>query len=714
MLENNELAEIFIERKSQRQVTGNIYKARVANVEASLQAGFIDLGTPRNGFLHVSDCLPLGARCFDERPQPETRSPPHAALVPVPRSGPAQVPLPEGEIPVAAAPAAEPVQTVPGLSTELPAQTAVASDGTAQPARKGRRRRRGGRGRSGRARAPQQGANMVVTPANEIPSDETPAAGSFQGPEESVNDGGEDQDDQAPLTEPRELPDELLEEALDLPLQAGTEAEEAAVPGPGNEAPTSSLVSTANGNVVRVPAQAHNDHGRSIGLPPHDPRGPRDQGGVRRDNHGRAPERRHYQVHEVLRKEHEILVQVAKEGMGQKGPALTMYLSIPGRYLVLMPAISRLGVSKRIDDESQRRELKDILNGLRVPDGMGVIVRTAGMGRKREELQRDLDFLLNVWETMKKKAQEYRAPALVYEEGDVVTRVFRDVLTDDVSEIVIDDPAVLERARSYLQAISPGMESRLKLYTGHEPLFHKYNVEPQVQRLFHRKVELKSGGSIVIEQTEALVAIDVNTGRYREKKNQDDTILMTNLVAAREVARQLRLRDIGGLIMIDFIDMDNLEHRRRVEHELKMHLARDKARLNVMQISPLGIVEMTRQRVRQSLRKTFFEPCPCCGGTGHVKSIESVGLELLREINDILADRKGTHFRVTLNPDTAFEIINHFRHQWGRMEENHGARIVADGDESLPVGQWKLWVANEKGDWVLRKSSEVDDYVRNN
>jgi ribonuclease E len=415
-----------------------------------------------------------------------------------------------------------------------------------------------------------------------------------------------------------------------------------------------------------------------------------------------------------LRKGHEILVQVAKEGLGQKGPALTMYLSIPGRYLVLMPAISRLGVSKRIDDESQRRELKDILNGLKVPDGMGVIVRTAGMGRKREELQRDLDFLLNVWETMKKKAQEYRAPALVYEEGDVVTRVFRDVLTDDVTEIVIDDPAVLERARSYLQAISPGMESRLKLYTGHEPLFHKYNVEPQVQRLFHRKVELKGGGSIVIEQTEALVAIDVNMGRYREKKNQDDTILMTNLVAAREVARQLRLRDIGGLIMIDFIDMDNLEHRRRVERELKMHLARDKARLNVMQISPLGIVEMTRQRVRQSLRKTFFEPCPCCGGTGHVKSIESVGLEILREINDILADRKGSHFRVTLNPDTAFEIINHFRHQWSRMEEKHGARIVADGDESLPVGQWKLWVANEKGDWVLRKSSEVDDYVRNN
>lgn len=444
--------------------------------------------------------------------------------------------------------------------------------------------------------------------------------------------------------------------------------------------------------------------------PVHTPREHRGGGG--RSGRERPNERR-YTVQEMLREGQEVLIQVAKEGIGQKGPALTTYISIPGRYLVLMPAVQRLGVSKRIENEDQRRALKEALAQINPPDDMGVIVRTAGTGRSKDELQRDLNYLLNVWENMKKKARVTKAPNLIYQEGDVVTRVFRDVITDDVTEIYIDDPVVLERAREFIRETSPGNEHKLKLYSDAEPLFHKWGVEQQLQRLFNRKVNLKSGGSIVIEQTEALVAIDVNTGRFREKRTQDDTILQTNLEAAREIARQLRLRDIGGLVMIDFIDMEIHDHRRRVERELKSHLARDKARINVLPVSMLGVVEMTRQRVRHSLRKTLFERCPHCSGSGHIKSPESVGLDLLRELKSQLKDRLVKKVKVLLNSAVAFAILNQFRKDLVRMEEAHGVTIEVCGDPVVSLSQMQVSVAKEGGEWILKKVSEVDDYVRN-
>jgi ribonuclease E len=392
---------------------------------------------------------------------------------------------------------------------------------------------------------------------------------------------------------------------------------------------------------------------------------------------------------------------------------LTTYLSLPGRYLVLMPAMSRLGVSKRIESEEQRRALKGVLNQLNPPPDMGVIVRTAGMGHSKEELQRDLDYLTGLWDNLKKKARMAKAPVLIYQEGDVVTRVFRDIIGDDVAEIIIDDPGVLERAREVLRETAPGAESKLKLHTDKEPLFHKHGVEQQMQRLFNRKVILRSGGSIVIEQTEALVAIDVNTGRFREKRSQDETILQTNLEAAREIARQLRLRDIGGLVMIDFIDMEIHEHRRRVEHELKAHLARDKARINVLPVSPLGVVEMTRQRVRHSLRKTLFDRCPHCSGAGHVKSPESMGLEMLREIKNQLRDSNARRAKVLLNSTVAFAILNEFRRELVRLEEAQGVTIEVCGDPGVSLSQMQVSTARDGGEWVLKKVSEVDDYVRN-
>ncbi|MCZ7647081.1 MAG: Rne/Rng family ribonuclease [Planctomycetota bacterium] len=432
-----------------------------------------------------------------------------------------------------------------------------------------------------------------------------------------------------------------------------------------------------------------------------------------RPERAERPERR-LPVENMLRKGQDILVQVAKEGLGQKGPALTNYLSIPGRFLVLMPAVTRLGVSKRIDDEQTRRRLKEILNELDVPEGMGIIVRTAGLGHGREELKRDFEYLMNTWKTLVKKARVCKTPDLIYEEGDVITRVFRDVYTDDVAEILVDDSVAFERARQFMREFAPEAESKVKLYTEPTPLFHRYGIEPQIQRLFNRKVPLESGGSIVIEQTEALTAIDVNTGRFREKRNQEETILAINLEAAREIARQLRLRDLGGLVMIDLIDMDNHEHRRRVEQEFKRHLARDRARINVLPISPLGVVEMTRQRVRHSLRKALFERCPHCLGLGYQKVPETLGLELLRELRHQCVDPKVGRVRVSLNPGAAAVILNALRRELTRFEDERGVKIEIHGDHELPYSQWRISVARGDGIWIQKKISEVDDYVRNN
>ena len=291
--------------------------------------------------------------------------------------------------------------------------------------------------------------------------------------------------------------------------------------------------------------------------------------------------------------------------------------------------------------------------------------------------------------------------------------MFRDVITDDVAEIIIDDPVALGRAREFLRETAPGAEHKLKLYSEPEPLFHMHGVEQQLQRLFNRKINLRGGGSIIIEQTEALVAIDVNTGRFREKRNQDDTILQTNLEAAREIARQLRLRDIGGLVMIDFIDMDIHEHRRSVERELKTHLARDKARINVLPISSLGVVEMTRQRIRHSLRRTLFDRCPGCSGLGQIKSPESLGLEMLREIKAQLRECSVRRVKVLLNSAAAFDILNRFRKELVKLEEVKGVTIEVRGDSAISLSQMQISTAKESGEWALRKISEVDDYVRN-
>ncbi len=335
-------------------------------------------------------------------------------------------------------------------------------------------------------------------------------------------------------------------------------------------------------------------------------------------------------IQDILRRGDELLVQVIKEGIGTKGPTLSTYISIPGRYLVLMPALGRVGVSRKIEDDEARRKLRDYMLELNPPKGLGFIVRTAGVDRTKRELSRDLAYLLRLWKVIVRRIRKCPSPVDIYQESDMIIRTIRDIFTADVDAIYIDEVSAYERAKEFLQIVMPRYASRLQLYSGREPLFHKYRLDEEIARIHQRKVPLRQGGSIVIDQTEALVAIDVNSGNFRADDSAEETAYQMNLLAAREIARQLRLRDLGGVVVNDFIDMRKERHRRNVERALRDAVKRDRARTKILRTSPFGLIEMTRQRIRPSLKRSVYRDCPGCIGTGVVKTAESMALEVMR------------------------------------------------------------------------------------
>src|SRR5215469_6291932 len=335
-------------------------------------------------------------------------------------------------------------------------------------------------------------------------------------------------------------------------------------------------------------------------------------------------------IQDILRRGDEVLVQVIKEGIGTKGPTLSTYISIPGRYLVLMPALGRVGVSRKIEDDEVRRKLREVMLELNPPKGLGFIIRTAGIDRTKKELSRDLAYLLRLWKVIVRRIKKHPGPVGIYEESDMIIRTIRDVFTGDVDAIYIDEPTAYERAKEFLQIVMPRYVNRLKLYEGKEPLFHKYGLDDEIGRIHKREVPLQKGGGIVIDQTEALVAIDVNSGNFRADNNAEETAYQLNLVAAKEIARQLRLRDLGGVIVNDFIDMRKERHRRNVERALREAMKRDRARTKILRTSPFGLIEMTRQRIRPSLKRSVYKDCPACSGTGVVKTAESMAIEVVR------------------------------------------------------------------------------------
>jgi len=379
---------------------------------------------------------------------------------------------------------------------------------------------------------------------------------------------------------------------------------------------------------------------------------------------------------DVLKEGLEILVQVDKEERGSKGAALTTFISLAGCYLVLMPNNPRAGgISRRIEGDD-RAELREIINALNLPDSMGLIVRTAGVGRNIEELRWDLDVLLSQWQAIKEGAEASHSPALIYQESNVVIRAIRDYLRPEIEEVLIDDATIFHNVREHIQAVRPDFLSRIKLYQDSIPLFNRYQIESQIESAFRRSLQLVSGGSLVIDHTEALVSIDINSAKATKGGDIEETALLTNLEAADEIARQLRLRDLGGLIVIDFIDMMSPRNQRMVETRLKEAVSMDRARIQIGRISRFGLLEMSRQRLRPVLGESSRIPCPRCEGQGTIRSVEALSLIVLRVIEEeSIKDHTG-EVRAILPVDVATYLMNEKRYELNNMEERHKVKIV--------------------------------------
>ena len=402
--------------------------------------------------------------------------------------------------------------------------------------------------------------------------------------------------------------------------------------------------------------------------------------------------RRQYKIQEVIKRRQIVLVQVSKEERGTKGAALTTYMSLAGRYCVLMPNTGHGGgISRKITNATDRRKLKTIVEGLDVPDGMAVIMRTAGVKRTKTEIKRDYDFLTRTWEGIREDTLSSTAPALIYEEADLVKRAIRDIYGRDIDEVLVEGDRAYRSAKDFMKALMPSHAKRVQQYKDQtEPLFVAHGIEDQLYDLHTARVELPSGGYLVIDSTEALVAIDVNSGRATRERNIEETAVKTNLEAADEVARQLRLRDLAGLIVIDFIDMDERRNNSQVERRLKDALSSDRARVQVGRISALGLLEMSRQRLRPSIHESSTVACPHCNGSGFMRSVESSALQTARAIEqEALSGGPGV-LSVYLSTDTALYLLNYKRNLLNRLASDHGVEVLLQRDDSQPPGTWRF------------------------
>ncbi len=406
--------------------------------------------------------------------------------------------------------------------------------------------------------------------------------------------------------------------------------------------------------------------------------------------HGYAGSRR--EILANLKRGQEFLVQIVKEETSLKGSAVTPYLSIPGRYLVLMPGSNHIGVSRKIEDEEERERLKQILKGCKIPDGIGLIARTASHGVPKAELQKDLRYLVRLWENIKKRVRSSKAPCLIFKDRDLVTRFLRDHLTAEVGEIVVDDKSAYDTIRSFLKIIAPRQVARVQLYEGPESIFHHFGLEPQISQIYQPRVELPSGGYIIVEPTEALVSIDVNSGRNIKEKDIEETALSTNMEAAAEIARQLRLRDLGGIIVVDFIDMKNPKNNRKLERHMKECLKKDRARTEIGRISKFGLLEVVRQKIRSPLQLSSHHTCPCCNGRGMVQSVESLALSHLRRLRSIMAarGREGAELILTLPIEVTQHILNRKRHELCRLEEEFSMPVTIQADSGMGPEEYQM------------------------
>ncbi|MFA5193593.1 MAG: Rne/Rng family ribonuclease [Verrucomicrobiia bacterium] len=396
----------------------------------------------------------------------------------------------------------------------------------------------------------------------------------------------------------------------------------------------------------------------------------------------------------------EIVVQVTKGPISTKGPRLTTSISLPGRYLVLMPFSDQSGISRKIEDDRERQRLRKILRSLSIPEGMGVIIRTVGEGQKQRYFVRDLHLLLTAWHQVEENIKSKPAPSCVYQEPDLIERTVRDFLTEDISKIIVDNEKQADRIRDMIGQISRRSRSKVKNYTDPEPIFEKTGVEKQIEQAFRRQVWLKCGGYIVIDETEALISIDVNTGRHKPGRDQEQTILHTNLEAAAEACRQLRLRNIGGLVVVDFIDMKNRKHQHQVYQKMREGVRRDRAKTHILPISQLGLLEMTRQRQTESVISSTFEDCPYCKGRGMVKSALSMSVEIQRKISEVLRRHRPAQLDpenppdiqlcVFVHPDVLQRLRSQDEHLLIELEKKFYGKLSFRADSAFHLEQFKI------------------------
>ncbi|NPB08925.1 MAG: Rne/Rng family ribonuclease [Thermodesulfobacteria bacterium] len=417
------------------------------------------------------------------------------------------------------------------------------------------------------------------------------------------------------------------------------------------------------------------------------------------DKNGRS------RIPELLEPGQEVLVQIVKEETPTKGASLTTYLTLPGRYVVLMPGNPTQGVSKKVEDESKRKRLKDILLGLKLPEGVGVIMRTAAADAAKKHIMADLRYLIRLWNEIKAKASEVEAPTLLYKDQDVVVRFLREHLSSEVKEILVDTEEAFNNVKNFLKLVAPRQTRILKQFNEERPIFSLYNLEEQIENIFKPVVPLPSGGTLFIEPTEALVAIDVNSGRFVKEKDLEETSFRTNLEAAEEIARQLRLRDLGGLIVIDFIAMRQQKHRTQVQRRLRESLKKDRAKISMTKFSKLGLIEIARQKLQAPLQWGSHRPCPYCRGQGLVRTVEVLATGLLRRIKSRLAERKLRRLKVKVCPELASYLLNQKRRDLFALEEYYETSIYIEPNPKFPPEETVL--EEEKREETPKEEAEA-------
>jgi ribonuclease E len=411
----------------------------------------------------------------------------------------------------------------------------------------------------------------------------------------------------------------------------------------------------------------------------------------------KTPRRERPPIQRCLRRGQEVIVQIIKEGIGTKGPTLTTYISIPGRYLVMMPGMNKLGVSRKIEDEEARRKMRRLLDELELPKSMGFILRTAGLDKTKRDLQRDQMYLQRLWKRVALRIKSDRAPCELYQESDLVIRTIRDVYSSDFSKIIVDNEATADKVRDFLAIAMPRSSAPVEVYAGPEPLFFRYGIETEIEKINARHVDLPSGGSLVIDTTEAMVTIDVNSGRFRDHDDAEETAYRTDLEAAEEIARQLRLRDLGGLIVCDFIDLIQEKHRRGIERALREALKKHKERAKCLRMSQFGIVEMTRQRMRPSIKRSIYQDCPHCRGSGLVKNPESMTLDIMRLLRLAAHQEQVETVEVRVAPEVSFQLQNRKRAAIHTIEQETGRHITVRADNNIGLDQFSFSCFDKRG-----------------